>query len=59
MRRYEESPGGKLLALAHKGNISNGIMFPVEEDNYIGKQAGTEPSPERWNHPMAKFASRH
>jgi hypothetical protein len=30
----------------------------VEEENYIGKHAGTEPSPERWNHPMAKFAGR-
>ena len=30
----------------------------VEEENYIGKHAGTEPSEERWNHPMAKFAGR-
>ncbi len=30
----------------------------VQEDNYIGKHAGTEPSPERWDHPMAKFAGR-
>jgi hypothetical protein len=167
MRRYEEATGGQLLALAHNGNMSNGIMFPVErnpatgkpltgdyakqrarweplyevtqikgdgethpllssndefadyetlalgnlnltvpkedsmlqyeyarealknglklgaklgtnpykfgmvgssdthtalaaveEDNYIGKHAGTEPSPERWNHPMAKFEGR-
>lgn len=167
MRRYEEETGGQLLALAHNGNMSNGIMFPVErnpatgepltadyakqrsrweplyevtqikgdgethpllssddefadyetlalgnlnltvpkedgmlqyeyarealknglkigtklgtnpykfgmvgssdthtalaaveEDNYIGKHAGTEPSPERWNHPMAKFEGR-
>jgi len=167
MRRYEESTGGQLLALAHNGNMSNGIMFPVErnpatgkpltgdyatqrarweplyevtqikgdgethpllssddefadyetlalgnlnltvpkeenmlqyeyarealknglklgsklganpykfgmvgssdthtalaaveEENYIGKHAGTEPSPDRWNHPMAKFAGR-
>jgi hypothetical protein len=33
-------------------------LAAVEEDNYIGKHAGTEPSPERWNHPMAKFAGR-
>jgi len=167
MRRYEETTGGQLLALAHNGNMSNGIMFPVErnpatgkaltkgyakerarweplyevtqikgdgethpllssddefadyetlalgnlnltvpkkdsmlqyeyarealknglklrtalgtnpykfglvgssdthtalaaveEDNYIGKHAGTEPSADRWNHPMAKFAGR-
>jgi hypothetical protein len=30
----------------------------VEEENYIGKHAGTEPEPGRWNHPMAKFAGR-
>jgi len=167
MARYEETTGGRVLALAHNGNMSNGIMFPVEtnpatgqlltagyaeqrarweplyevtqikgdgeahpflsptdeladfetlelgnlnltvvkedymlqyeyarealknglkmegelgtnpykfgmvgstdthtgltaveEENYIGKHAGTEPSPERWNHPMAKFAGR-
>ena len=25
---YEEKSGGKVLALAHNGNISNGLMFP-------------------------------
>ena len=33
-------------------------LAAVEEDNYIGKHAGTEPSPDRWNHPMAKFEGR-
>jgi hypothetical protein len=33
-------------------------LAAFEEDNYIGKHAGTEPSPERWNHPMAKFEGR-
>ena len=33
-------------------------LAAVEEENYIGKHAGTEPSPERWDHPMAKFAGR-
>jgi hypothetical protein len=33
-------------------------LSAIEEDNYIGKHAGTEPSPERWNHPMAKFQGR-
>ena len=33
-------------------------LAAVEEDNYIGKHSGTEPSAERWNHPMAKFAGR-
>jgi len=33
-------------------------LAAVEEENYIGKHAGTEPSPHRWDHPMAKFAGR-
>jgi hypothetical protein len=33
-------------------------LSAAEEENYIGKHAGTEPSPERWDHPMAKFAGR-
>jgi hypothetical protein len=28
MERYEERAGGRLLALAHNGNVSNGLMFP-------------------------------
>jgi hypothetical protein len=28
MERYEEKTGGKVLALAHNGNLSNGWMFP-------------------------------
>jgi hypothetical protein len=28
MARYEEKTGGRVLALAHNGNLSNGIMFP-------------------------------
>ena len=26
--RYEEKTGGRILAIAHNGNLSNGIMFP-------------------------------
>ena len=33
-------------------------LAAVEEDNYIGKHSGTEPSPTRWDHPMAKFEGR-
>ncbi len=33
-------------------------LTAVEEENYIGKHAGTEPSAGRWDHPMAKFAGR-
>jgi hypothetical protein len=28
MTAYEEKTGGRLLALAHNGNVSNGLMFP-------------------------------
>jgi hypothetical protein len=28
MQAYEEKTGGQLLAIAHNGNLSNGIMFP-------------------------------
>ena len=28
MQNYEDKTGGKVLALAHNGNVSNGIMFP-------------------------------
>jgi hypothetical protein len=29
MEKYEEKTGGRLLALAHNGNVSNGLMFPL------------------------------
>lgn len=28
MAQYEEKTGGRVLALAHNGNVSNGLMFP-------------------------------
>jgi hypothetical protein len=28
MQAYEDKTGGRLLALAHNGNVSNGLMFP-------------------------------
>lgn len=28
LQRYEDKTGGEVLALAHNGNLSNGIMFP-------------------------------
>ena len=30
MTGYEEKTGGDILAIAHNGNLSNGIMFPLE-----------------------------
>ena len=37
MARYEEETGGQVLALAHNGNMSNGIMFPVDAQ-YTGRK---------------------
>ena len=37
MERYEKATGGEILALAHNGNLSNGIMFPVETNPATGK----------------------
>jgi hypothetical protein len=31
MQAYEEKTGGRVLAIAHNGNLSNGEMFPVVE----------------------------
>ena len=48
---YEGKTGGSALALAHNGNLSNGIMFPVDtqytgrkiDRNYVEKRARWEP----------------
>ncbi|MGI9530736.1 DUF3604 domain-containing protein [Lutimonas sp.] len=37
MERYEVQTNGNVLALAHNGNLSNGIMFPVEVNPATGK----------------------
>ncbi len=31
MASYEQKTGGKVLAIAHNGNLSNGLMFPTVE----------------------------
>jgi hypothetical protein len=36
MATYEAETGGKALALAHNGNLSNGLMFPVDAQ-YTGR----------------------
>ena len=38
---YENKTGGKVLAIAHNGNLSNGIMFPITEQ-YDGKALDVE-----------------
>ena len=48
---YEETTGGDVLALAHNGNLSNGIMFPLEaqwngvtlDEEYVTQRAKWEP----------------
>jgi hypothetical protein len=48
---YESKTGGKALALAHNGNLSNGWMFPMEvtyaggtvDKNYVQLRAKWEP----------------
>jgi hypothetical protein len=36
MQAYEQKTGGRVLALAHNGNLSNGIMFPMK-DSFTGQ----------------------
>ena len=35
MQRYQDRTGGRILAIAHNGNLSNGIMFPIV-DSFTG-----------------------
>jgi hypothetical protein len=36
MQSYEDRTGGQILAIAHNGNLSNGIMFPIV-DSFTGE----------------------
>jgi len=37
LQQYEDKTGGDVLAIAHNGNLSNGIMFPLKAQ-YDGKK---------------------
>ena len=37
LQDYEDKTGGQVLAIAHNGNLSNGIMFPVDRQ-YTGRK---------------------
>ena len=37
MGEYENRSGGEVLAIAHNGNLSNGIMFPIV-DSFTGRE---------------------
>ena len=51
MDKYEKVTGGKILAIPHNGNISNGIMFPLDaqwngrkfDKSYVKQRARLEP----------------
>ncbi len=51
LANYEEKTGGDVLAIAHNGNLSNGIMFPLIEQydgvkldaEYLANRAKWEP----------------
>lgn len=45
MGSYEDKTGGKLLAIAHNGNLSNGTMFPTVE--HFGKKVDRDYAEER------------
>ena len=46
LESYEEKTGGDVLAIAHNGNLANGIMFPVRAQ-YDGKRLDKEYVTER------------
>jgi hypothetical protein len=41
LEAYEAKTGGSALALAHNGNLSNGLMFPVDKQ-YTGRKINKE-----------------
>jgi len=41
LKDYEENTGGRALAIAHNGNLSNGWMFPVDK-TYAGGRVNKE-----------------
>jgi hypothetical protein len=51
MANYEQQTNGEILAIAHNGNLSNGIMFPLEaqwngtelDEEYVTQRAKWEP----------------
>jgi hypothetical protein len=51
LANYEATTGGQIIALAHNGNLSNGIMFPVDaqydglalDDEYVTMRGKWEP----------------
>jgi hypothetical protein len=48
MRNYEERTGGSVLAIPHNGNLSNGLMFPVDEAFGSALDAEYAATRDRW-----------
>ncbi len=52
LANYEKKTGGEVLAIAHNGNLSNGIMFPLDaqwngtelDETYVTERAKWEPA---------------
>ncbi len=42
LQGYEEKTGGRVLAIPHNGNLSNGIMFPMQDDFNNGADFDSE-----------------
>ncbi|MHC4750533.1 MAG: DUF3604 domain-containing protein [Planctomycetota bacterium] len=49
LQAYEDKTGGRILALAHNGNMSNGVMFPIV-DTFTG-----EPFDRNWAETIIKW----
>ncbi len=41
LQAYQDRTGGRILAIAHNGNLSNGIMFPMK-DSFTGDDIDVE-----------------
>lgn len=46
LHNYEDKTGGEVLAIAHNGNLSNGVMFPLIE-SFTGKEIDREYAEQR------------
>ncbi len=42
MENYEQLTGGRILAIPHNGNVSNGMMFPMRDDFADGSPLDAE-----------------